>query len=320
MSMTKAEFCEAMRFYASSEFEHIPTDNALIDFEFSDEFNRKMEKVLKTAEHNSSHAVSLSAKRMLLVAAMLALLLVGVFSVGAVREYVWEFINGIFEQKDNISAQSRVEYANAVEELSNQLDSACLEALQNNTEYCEYYISLKEASELAVSAYENYITCKFDTGNIGLTLVPEYKFLLNEQAVNNLSSLLNGTDEYHPIAHSFSNVNTDSYYFEQILALNNRISNCTSNSEALEIHAFLDDFIASLQKKAENEISQSYAGISDTLNKQIKEAFDRMLFFLDKFEESNNEALELIQCGESYKLKSRLYARLEKAIMLCGLI
>ena len=320
MSMSKAELFDALRMYAAKEFEDVPTDDSQIDFEFSDEFNRKMEKVLKTAEYDNTHAVSLSAKRIILVAAMLALLLVGVFGVGAVRESVWEFINGVFNQKDNISAQSRVEYANAVEELSNQLDSACLEVLQNNTEYCEYYIATKEAYGFAVSAYENYITCKFDTGNIGLTLVPEYKFLLNEQAVNNLSSLLNGTEEYYPLEHSFSNFDTDSEYFKQLLVLRDEISNCTSGSEASEIYASLDSLIASLQKEAEFKALQSYAGISDTLNKQIKEAFDRMLFLLDKFEEKNNEALELIQCGESYKLKSRLYARLEKAIMLCGLV
>ena len=48
MAITKDEFFDVLRMYAAKEFEDVPTDDSEIDFEFSDEFNKKMEKI-----HNS---------------------------------------------------------------------------------------------------------------------------------------------------------------------------------------------------------------------------------------------------------------------------
>ena len=47
MSMTKAEFFDILREYASKEFEDIPQSDAKIAHEFSQEFEDKMDKVLE---------------------------------------------------------------------------------------------------------------------------------------------------------------------------------------------------------------------------------------------------------------------------------
>ena len=46
--MSREEFKSAFREVVSSEFAHIPTDESSIDFTFSEKFNKKMEKLIKS--------------------------------------------------------------------------------------------------------------------------------------------------------------------------------------------------------------------------------------------------------------------------------
>ena len=48
MSISREEFKAAFREVVSSEFAHIPTDESSIDFTFSEKFNKKMEKLIKS--------------------------------------------------------------------------------------------------------------------------------------------------------------------------------------------------------------------------------------------------------------------------------
>ena len=97
MSMTKDEFCEALRFYASKEFEDIPRDDSEIDFEFSEKFNKKMEKLLKKVRYDSTHIVSWTARKIIVIAAALTIALAGMMSVSAIREPIVDFITETYQ-------------------------------------------------------------------------------------------------------------------------------------------------------------------------------------------------------------------------------
>ncbi|MBQ6930949.1 MAG: DUF4367 domain-containing protein, partial [Clostridia bacterium] len=78
-------------------FEDVPTDDSEIDFEFSDEFNRKMEKLLKRVRYDSTHVVSWATKKIIVIAAALTLAIAGMMSVSAIREPIVEIIMEIYD-------------------------------------------------------------------------------------------------------------------------------------------------------------------------------------------------------------------------------
>ncbi len=96
--MTKDEFCEALRYYASKEFEDIPSNDSEIDFEFSDKFNKKMEKLLKRVSYDRTHIVSWTRRKVIMVAATIILVLAGMMSVVAIREPIVGFIYNVYEE------------------------------------------------------------------------------------------------------------------------------------------------------------------------------------------------------------------------------
>lgn len=98
MSMTKEEVFEVFRYYASKEFEDIPENESEIDCEFSDEFNKKMEKLLKRVSYDRTHIVSWARRKFVMVAATIILVLAGMMSVGAIREPIVEFIYNVYEE------------------------------------------------------------------------------------------------------------------------------------------------------------------------------------------------------------------------------
>lgn len=97
MAITKDEFFDVLRMYAAKEFEDVPTDDSEIDFEFSDEFNRKMEKLLKRVRYDSTHVVSWATKKIIVIAAALTLAIAGMMSVSAIREPIVEIIMEIYD-------------------------------------------------------------------------------------------------------------------------------------------------------------------------------------------------------------------------------
>lgn len=96
--MTKEEVFEVFRYYASKEFEDIPENESEIDCAFSDEFNKKMEKLLKRVSYDRIHIVSWTRRKVIMVAATIILVLAGMMSVGAIREPIVEFVNNIYEE------------------------------------------------------------------------------------------------------------------------------------------------------------------------------------------------------------------------------
>ncbi len=98
MSMTREEAFEVFRFYASKEFEDVPVDESEIEYEFSEEFNRKMEKLLRRVAYDRTHAVSWAARKVIAVAAAIIFALAGMMSVSAIREPVVKFFYNIYEE------------------------------------------------------------------------------------------------------------------------------------------------------------------------------------------------------------------------------
>ena len=57
MAITKAEFKQAFREVVSLEFSHIPTDENSIQYTFSEKFNKRMEKLIKSQKKVYLHNI-----------------------------------------------------------------------------------------------------------------------------------------------------------------------------------------------------------------------------------------------------------------------
>ncbi len=97
MSMTRDEAYEVFRYYASKEFEEIPKHDSEIEYTFSAKFNRKMDKLLKRVHYDNTHVVTWVARKVIVAAITVVLLLAGLMSVGAIREAVVEFVYDVYE-------------------------------------------------------------------------------------------------------------------------------------------------------------------------------------------------------------------------------
>lgn len=92
MSMNKEEFFDILREYASKEFEHIPQSDDEIDYEFSEEFEKKMEKLIDSIGSNNKPRKITRRKAIAILIAAIIVLFAGVMSVGAVREAIVSFV------------------------------------------------------------------------------------------------------------------------------------------------------------------------------------------------------------------------------------
>ncbi len=106
MSMTRAEAFEIFRYYASKEFEDIPKNDSEIDYEFSDEFKRKMDRLLKKISYGQQRDVTPALRKALIAAAVLIITVVGILSISAIRRPAVEFVQEIYREfKEIISYQ-----------------------------------------------------------------------------------------------------------------------------------------------------------------------------------------------------------------------
>ncbi len=95
--MTKDDFIRALREVESEEFADVPKEDE-IDCEFSENFIGKMSKMVSDTEYKRSHTISKTAKRVIVVVAILVMLLIGTMSVSAFREPIIEFMTNIYEE------------------------------------------------------------------------------------------------------------------------------------------------------------------------------------------------------------------------------
>ncbi len=100
--MTKEEAVKAFREAASEEFRHIPEEQD-IEYEFSEKFIKRTEKLFEKVERNAAYTISSRGKRAFsaLTAAVIISLL-GVMSVTAIREPVVDFFVKRFEGFDEV--------------------------------------------------------------------------------------------------------------------------------------------------------------------------------------------------------------------------
>ncbi len=98
--MTRDEAIKAFREVTSEEFADIPNEDE-IDYEFSDEFNMKMESYFEKVEYDSTHLMS-KPKGIILTIVVAAIIVIAVLmSIEAVRTPVVEFFA---EKFDSFSA------------------------------------------------------------------------------------------------------------------------------------------------------------------------------------------------------------------------
>ena len=97
MSVSKEEFFDILREYASKEFEHIPKSDDEIDYEFSEEFEKKMEKLIDSIEKNKKQRKTNHRKAIAILIAAIIIAFAGAMSVGAIREPIVEFIYKIYD-------------------------------------------------------------------------------------------------------------------------------------------------------------------------------------------------------------------------------
>lgn len=97
MAITKAELKNAFREVASLEFSHIPTDETSIKYNFSDKFNKRMQKLIKSQKKAYWCLVNTAAKRVAIIFLAIFTMFTAAFSVKAIREPVVNFIMEIYE-------------------------------------------------------------------------------------------------------------------------------------------------------------------------------------------------------------------------------
>ena len=95
--MTREELFNAFRQVASEEFAHIPNEED-IEYEFSERFNKKMDKLFKKIERNCTYPTVSLSKRILTIAAAILIIFAGLMSVSAIREPIVNFVLEFFEE------------------------------------------------------------------------------------------------------------------------------------------------------------------------------------------------------------------------------
>lgn len=97
MAMSKTDFKNAFREVVSSEFAHIPTDESSIDFTFSERFNKRMEKLIRSQKKVYYNFVNTAYKRVAILCVILLTMLTTACSVKAIREPIVNFIKQVYE-------------------------------------------------------------------------------------------------------------------------------------------------------------------------------------------------------------------------------
>ena len=103
MSMTKAEFQEAFRNLITAEFCDVPTDENCIRLVFSERFEKRMDKLVRSTERICWNWVNTAAKRAAVIALIVLALLSSAMSVKAIREPVITFFTEIYEKYIDLS-------------------------------------------------------------------------------------------------------------------------------------------------------------------------------------------------------------------------
>lgn len=110
MSMTKAEFQTAFRGLISEEFCDIPADGSSSHV-FSDHFEKRMDRLIRSTERIYWSWINTAAKRAAVIAVAIFTLLSTAMSVKAIREPVIKFFTEIYEKYIDISFEGETSKA-----------------------------------------------------------------------------------------------------------------------------------------------------------------------------------------------------------------
>ena len=97
MAMSKTDFKNAFREVVSLEFAHIPTDENSIGFTFSERFNKRMAKLIRSQKKVYYNFVNTAYKRVAIICVALLTMLTTACSVKAIREPIINFIKHVYE-------------------------------------------------------------------------------------------------------------------------------------------------------------------------------------------------------------------------------
>lgn len=97
MAINKNDFKNAFREVVSSEFAHIPTDENSIDFTFSERFNKRMAKLIKSQKKAYYSLINTAYKRVAIICIIILALLTTACSVKVIREPIVNFIKQVYE-------------------------------------------------------------------------------------------------------------------------------------------------------------------------------------------------------------------------------
>lgn len=97
MAISRDEFNTAFRQVASAEFAHVPANEKSIDYIFSPDFERRMERLIHRQKKPYYRFVNTAAKRVAVIFLLCAVLLASACSVKAIREPIIEFVTEIYE-------------------------------------------------------------------------------------------------------------------------------------------------------------------------------------------------------------------------------
>lgn len=97
MAMSKTDFKNAFREVVSSEFAHIPTDENSIDFTFSERFNKRMAKLIRSQKKVYYSFINTAYKRVAIICVVLLTMLTTACSVKAIREPIVNFFTEVYE-------------------------------------------------------------------------------------------------------------------------------------------------------------------------------------------------------------------------------
>ncbi len=97
MSISRQDFKNAFRAVVSAEFSHIPDDENSIDYTFSERFNKRMARLIKSQRRSYWVLVNTAAKRAAVVLVAILTVFTAAFSVKAIREPVIRFIKQVYE-------------------------------------------------------------------------------------------------------------------------------------------------------------------------------------------------------------------------------
>lgn len=159
--MTKAEALRAFREVAVSEFSFVPSEDE-IEYEFSPEFNKKMEKLIKKSSHGW---FSKSGRRFLPLVAMISVLIALIMSASGLREPIASFIEERFNNEivfsfsggshGTIEQKFKMKYIpDGFEQVSHTAYPAEIKTEYVNSENKKSITLYQNLTALSVSAYD----------------------------------------------------------------------------------------------------------------------------------------------------------------------